>query len=276
MALCEAPSEAIENDRRAGRPGSAVQVTRWLVQVACEMEKARRETRAVEVPFGDGRWVRARQDAAPGFGQSERRDLGLKAKGSKFQAEHVQAFGEGSGISSPHEEDDVDEVEASGSGVDRPSAAGARLKDPLPLDIRELAALRCQPLSRANLAEPHRQEAHRLGPRQGPRSQRDRIDAGQGEHRGCPAWLDLGRPSPTQRDQRESPVALDDARTDAVLGALAGKQGGTPGRAHRRRRHAAGSRALRPCAGRVRRPWRPTPQWRRIRRADIAVADGQG
>ena len=165
------------------------------------MEKARGETRAVEVPFGDGRWVRAGHDAAPGFGQSERCDLGLKAKGSQFQAEHVQALCQGRRIRSPDQQDDVDEVEASRSGVDRPSAARACLQDPLPLDIRELAALRCQPLSGTNLAEPHCQEAHRLGPRQGPRSHRDRVDACQCEHGCCPAWLDLSRPSPTQRDR---------------------------------------------------------------------------
>ena len=252
------PGEAVEHDWRSGRAGPAVQVTRGLVQVARDVEKARGEARAIEVPLGDGRRIRAGDDAVPGVGKLEGRDLGLKAEATHLQTQHVQALGEGGEIGSAHQEDRVDEVHAAGSGVDGPAPARARLQDALALDVGELAPLGSETLGGPNLAQTHGQEAHRLGPRQRPHSHRDRVDARQREHRGSPAGLDLGRPAPTKRDERERLRAFDDVGADVVLGAFAREQ---------RRRlaelvlgdwRAAGSRALRPCGARAPRLWRPS------------------
>ena len=140
-------------------------MARRLVQVARDVEKARGEARAIEVPLGDGRRIRAGDDAVPGVGKLEGRDLGLKAEATHLQTQHVQALGEGRKIGSPHQEDRVDEVDAAGSGVDGPAPARARLQDAFALDVAELAPLGSETLGGPNLAQTHRQEAHRLGPR---------------------------------------------------------------------------------------------------------------
>jgi len=97
-------------------------MTRGLVQIARDVEKARGEAFAVEVPLGNGRRIRTRDDAAPGVGKLEGRDFGLKAEATHLQSQHVQALGEGGEIGSAHQEDRVDEVDAARSGVDGPGA----------------------------------------------------------------------------------------------------------------------------------------------------------
>ncbi len=138
-------------------------MTRRLVQIARDVEEARGETRAIEVPFGDGRRIRTRDDAVPGIGKTKCRDFGLKAEAAHLQTQRVEPLGEGGEVRSTHQEDGVDEVEAARSGVDGSSPAGARLQDALAFDIGELAPLGCQSLGGPDLAEPYGQEAHRLG-----------------------------------------------------------------------------------------------------------------
>ena len=218
------PGKAVEHDRRAGRAGAAVQMARRLVQIARDVEQARGEARAVEVTLGDGRWTGAGDDAVPGVGEAKRRYLGLEAEAPHLQTQHVKALGQGDGVGSTHQEDGVDEVHAASSGVDGSSPAYARLQDALTLDVAELAPLGCETLGSPNLAEPYRQEAHRLRAGQGPHSHRDRVDARQSEHRGSPAGLDLGRPAPTKRQERERLRAFHDVGAHVVLGAVAREQ----------------------------------------------------
>ena len=246
--------EPVEHDRRAARPGPAVQVPARLVQVRGGVEEAGGERRRVEVALGERPRRRTRQGRPPGVGEPERRDLELEARAPALEAHRLDPLGEARAVIAPRRAGPC----RRGRSVRGPP--GPRAAQPSP----------CRPTrSRSTSPSSPRSAASRSAARtwrrrvvmnaiasaraERPDPHRDRADAIDRQQRRQPAGLDLGRPAPGRDERRRDGLARDQPGLDPVAPPRPGDGRPTAHRAPRPATSRASDAALLGSARRARR-----------------------
>ncbi len=228
--------EPVEHDRRAARPGAAVQVPGGLVQVRRGVQEARREAAPSR---GSARRSGGRPDpAAPPPRHAPTRNVADSTSSSRLRASSRRASirsCECRAVGRLEEQHGVDEVDPPGAGVDVPPCPRGHLRHSLALDVGELAALGGQPFGRPDLAEAHRHERHRLGARERADPHRDRHETRRREESAEPTRRHLGRPTPRERQPRDEATAGGEPGTEPVRRADAGELGPAIGELGERR-----------------------------------------